>query len=192
MTAPGSGSQLELPTKAGILLWLVVSALAGAALVVLVILPAEYNVDPTGFGGLTGLIQLSEQPPGAAGGDAAGAGLFVPGRTYQTAFRSDEVTIPLEGDGELEYKVTMQGGATLVYSFSTDTGGLVYYDFHGHPPDDPEKSQSYGVGLAGELHGSLIAPVTGIHGWYLQNQQGDRIVVTLRMSGFYELVESQP
>jgi hypothetical protein len=39
------------------------------------------------------------------------------------------------------------------------------------------------------MHGSLIAPFAGIHGWFLQNQEGESIVVTVRMSGFYELRE---
>ena len=36
--------------------------------------------------------------------------------------------------------------------------------------------------------GSLIAPIDGVHGWYLQNQGVKKAVVTLRLAGFYELV----
>ena len=66
---------------------------------------------------------------------------------------------------------------------------MVYYDFHGEPPDEPKKSQSYATGTGNKMNGSLIAPFAGIHGWFLQNQEGEPIVVTVRMSGFYELRE---
>jgi len=142
---------------------------------------------------LTGLMALSQPAPVDTPADsklAAVTAAGAPARSYRLPFRSDEVKIPMKPDGELEYKVKMQTGGTLVYSWAADHG-TVYYDFHGEKPDDPDHAQSYGTGVSAAGNGSLIAPFAGIHGWFLQNQEGTPIVVTLKMSGFYELREPQ-
>ena len=36
--------------------------------------------------------------------------------------------------------------------------------------------------------GTLVAPFTGIHGWYLRNDGEEAIVVRLKVAGFYELL----
>jgi hypothetical protein len=166
---------------------------AGSAILAGFILPAEYHLDPTGLGEAMGLMAMSAPPPVEAPANAA-LGAAPPGdsatlgRTYGVPFRSDVVQIPLRADDELEYKVKMAPGGTLVYSWSVDKG-LVYYDFHGEPAD-PKLSKSYGEGIAREANGSLIAPFEGIHGWFLQNQEGQPVTVTLKMSGFYEMREN--
>ena len=109
-----------------------------------------------------------------------------PARSYGVPFRSDEINIPLKVDQELEYKVKMQPGGTLVYSWEVDKG-TVYYDFHGEPPENPKNAQSYAADVASKASGSLIAPFAGIHGWFLQNQEGWPVVVRLKMTGFYDL-----
>jgi len=204
---------LAAPSRRGLLTRLLASLLVAAVIVVCFILPAEYHRDPTGVGKLTGLMALSAPPPmdkpasssldliaapntsdipGSADSPAGAAPAGSPGnpaRFYGATFRSDEIQIPLKPDEELEYKVRLRPGGTLIYSWSTSKG-MVYYDFHGEPAD-PKKSQSYATGVTNRLSGSLIAPFAGIHGWFLQNQEGDPIVVTLKMSGFYELRDSQ-
>ena len=47
-----------------------------------------------------------------------------------------------------------------------------------------EYRQATGV----QSNGVLIAPMPGVHGWYLQNQSIKPVVVHLKLSGFYELV----
>jgi hypothetical protein len=37
-------------------------------------------------------------------------------------------------------------------------------------------------------NGTLVAPIPGVHGWYLQNSSSKPVVVRLKLSGFYELV----
>lgn len=190
---PAPGTAIALPGRKPLLVRLLASLVVAAVIVAVFILPAEFHRDPTRLGALMGLMQISEPPPEEKTADTALAATAEakPGnaaRTYGAPFRSDEIKIPLRGDEELEYKVRMQPGGTLVYSWSTNKG-MVYYDFHGEPPDDPKKSQSYATGTADKMHGSLIAPFAGIHGWFLQNQEGEPIVVTVRMSGFYELRE---
>ena len=170
------------PSRRGLLLRLAAAASVAGVIVACFVLPAEYHIDPTGLGQRTGLMALSS-PASTAQAASTTSPLA---HTYPATFRSDVIDIPLRADEELEYKVKMQPGGTLVYSWSVNKG-TVYYDFHGEPPDDPKKSQSYGVGTAAQANGSLIAPFAGIHGWFLQNQEGEPVVVRLKVSGFYEL-----
>lgn len=170
-------------------------ALAVATLLfVAVVLPAEYGRDPIGFGRLTGLLKLS-----AAGNDAPVAPPAVPGatlspaaKTHAAAFRSDVIDIPLGFGDELEYKVRMQAGDVLVYSWvaeGVDTPSDFYFDFHGEVPGaQPEQVVEYLQATGTQSSGSLVAPMTGVHGWYLQNQTAGAVVVKLRLSGYYELV----
>jgi hypothetical protein len=185
------------PLSKGALALIVGGALAVASLlVVLFILPAEYHRDPTGFGRLTGIDRLAG--PEVVTVDAAPAGPNATARYYDTAFRSDtiEIMLPPDQDNELEYKVKMKTGATLVYSW-TVTGDeehpeWFYYDFHGEqrpvPADGKSVVMEYRQATGTSSNGALVAPFEGVHGWYVQNQSDKPLTVHLKLSGFYELV----
>ena len=187
----------QMPSASGLLLRLGIAAVVGTAIVFCVVLPAEYRKDPTGIGRLTGLIALAtptvakpaqtgEPAPDAAPAPANG----VPSTNawfYPTEFRSDTVKIKLGPDGELEYKVAMKPGAALVYSWSVDQG-TVYYDFHGEPFSDPKNATRYREEQENtKSSGAFVAPFDGIHGWFWLNLTDKPQVITLKMSGFYEL-----
>jgi hypothetical protein len=171
--------------------------IAAAAILVGVVLPAEYRIDPLGIGKATGLLQLAGPehvevavPPADASGSLA--------RFYPAAFRTDTVEIPLaaagdaEGTDDLEWKVRMHSGATLVYSWSVDAPAEEFYsDMHGESAPTPEvKVVTYRKGSGIGSNGAIVAPFDGIHGWYLQNQAERPVVVKLQLSGFYELPEN--
>lgn len=182
----------ESPLTPGRIGAITAGAFAAAGVAVgLFVLPAEYGVDPTGFGALTGLTRLA--------GPAAGTTSAV--AFYATPFRSDAIDIPLRSPdtgrrgSDLEYKVRMKAGDTLVYSWTVS--GLsdpeeFYFDFHGESPEGPGRAEplvvEYHQGTGAESHGMLVAPIDGVHGWYLQNQSGAPVVVRLRLSGFYEII----
>jgi len=122
-------------------------------------------------------------------------------RSYPKAFRSDAFDIPLQrGDGppqgaELEFKVHMRAGDALIYSWTVS--GLAdpddfYFDFHaegegGHNAATPQVVEyQQDTGIAG--NGLLVAPIDGIHGWFLQNQSSGPVAVHLRLAGFYDLI----
>lgn len=192
-----------MPSAGGLLLRLGIAALVGAVLTVCVIMPAEYRKDPTGFGKLTGLIALAtptvarpapEATPADAKGDGkadvkatAPAALTANAWFYPNEFRTDTVKITLKPDGELEYKVAMKAGESMVYSWSVDQG-TIYYDFHGEHANDPKNSQRYREEQeTTKSNGTFVAPFDGIHGWFWLNLTGKPQVVTLKMSGYYEL-----
>lgn len=170
---------------------------AASVVLIVVVLPAEYGLDPTGFGRATGLHGLHAARHEAPRMAREGASTHY----YPATYRSDSIEIPLAaGDDckrrcELEYKVRMKVGDSIVYSWSVD--GIAdpqefYFDFHGETPAGPgvptarvvEYRQSTGT----NSNGVLIAEIPGVHGWYFQNQSLAPVVVRLALSGFYELV----
>ena len=182
-----SVTSVMLPSRAGLLLRLGGALVVAAVILVGFVLPAEYQIDPTGFGKVTGLVKMSQTVTAPVSGVPTPVMNTTAAHTYTVPFRNDDVDIPLGKDGELEYKVHMQAGGTLVYSWKCPEP--LYIDFHGEADKDPGKAVSYTVTQeAKEGHGSLIAPTTGIHGWFYQNQTDHVTVIHLKMSGFYELV----
>jgi hypothetical protein len=185
---------------AGRLLALTAGGLVVATVVVFgAILPAEFNLDPLGIGKATGLSRLWAPPEVAFDASKAGTGPLA--REYEIGFRTDTIEIPLRsGDdrtrgNELEYKVRMKQGATLIYEWTVE--GLTnpeefYYDFHGHTLSETREAMTvatYKQATGLSAKGALTAPFDGVHGWYLQNQGVPAVVVKVKLSGFYELIE---
>ncbi|PZQ58415.1 MAG: hypothetical protein DI570_17895 [Phenylobacterium zucineum] len=188
------------PMPRGRLLIAIAAALVVAVLVVLgAVLPAEFNRDPLGVGRLSGLSRLwapDDKVVDAEAGDGPAA------REYDTAFRSDVVEIPL-GDflagadkSELEYKVHMRKGATLIYAWEVigaKRADDIYFDQHGHTAAKPGEGMTvanYRKASGLSQRGALTAPFDGIHGWFFQNNGDVPVVVRLRISGFYDLIPS--
>ncbi|MBB1383242.1 hypothetical protein H5071_15170, partial [Shewanella sp. SR41-2] len=97
---------------------------AGIVLVTL-ILPAEYNIDPTGIGqkiGVTVLAQAAE-PEVQQSAPAEGS----------NEFQTIEVMVPA-GRG-IEYKFDMQQFEKMTYEWITD-GTALFVDLHGEPKGD--------------------------------------------------------
>ena len=193
---PVEGQTLRPPSRRTLLLITVGGFAAAAAITVLFVLPVEFHRDPTGFGRLTGLTRLAGPRP-----VKVDAPVGAPARFYATPFRSDTIEISLETPdkgpegSELEYKVRMRAGDSLVYSWTVsglDRPDEFYYDFHGETPAGPgapeAKVVEYKQATGLSANGVLIAPMPGVHGWYLQNQSASRVTVRLRLSGFYELI----
>jgi hypothetical protein len=178
-----------MPDKGGLLTRVAIAAALGAFLVVCVVMPAEYRKDPTGFGHLTGLIDLTTPraatPAPTPAGTTPAASASTEALFFDTPFKTDTVKIPIGPDGELEYKVNMKAGQSMIYSWAVDKGA-VYYDFHGEPAD-PTQSKSYKeVQETKSANGAFTAPFDGKHGWYWLNVTSEPIIVTLKLTGFYE------
>jgi hypothetical protein len=201
MTASAEGHAANPPSRPKLALMVAGGFVVASLITVCAVLPAEFHLDPTGLGTATGLMGLSAAPE-AKSVSASPAAKTAPGaapvlaREYPTAFRSDTIDIPLKGaestGSELEYKVKMKAGQTLIYSWSVQAPPEeFYYDFHSQewPQKGPKEvviSHKSGVGVGG--NGAMVAPFDGIHGWYLQNQSVKPVVVRLKLSGFYELL----
>ncbi len=181
-----STSPVMLPSPSGLLARLGGALAVAVVILLLFVMPAEYQIDPTGFGKLTGLTKMAQTVTAPAAAPTPVMNTTA-AHTYTVPFRTDEIAIPIGKDGELEYKVHMQPGGTLVYSWKF--AEPVFIDFLGESDKDPENAVSYTVTQeAKEGNGSLIAPFAGIHGWFYQNQTDHVTVIHLKMSGFYELI----
>jgi hypothetical protein len=164
---------------------------AGTALTILVVLPAEYNIDPTGFGAAAGLTRISA-PPEVVVETRADAPPEI-ARLTDMPLRTDTIPLTIGGMadnfGALEYKVTLAAGEQLAYSWRS-TGDLVY-EFHGHTLDagdgEPMQVMNYVAGTSRGENGTLTAPIDGIHGWYFANPSFEPVEVELTLSGFYRL-----
>ena len=164
------------------ILWtLLVSLVAAGVILVLVILPAEYGLDPTGLGERLGLDRLAGD--GAIDLPAAEEGVAT---SVEGDLRSETLSIDLEPSEEVEIKIAMLEGATVVYSWEADAGAL-YSDFHGEPYNDLDDET---VRYAEEVDvrsgsGALTAPFSGMHGWYWRNGSEHPLQITLEASGFF-------
>ena len=127
-------------------------------------------------------VNWNEIPPGE--------GTF---RDQAGEFRSDTIEIPLDAYGELEYKLGIEEGAAIVYEWDVvdmENPDLLYAEFHGHtePVDGTGDLMFYRKAEGGSEQGSLVAPFSGIHGWYLVNGSDSAVVVRLRVAGYYDLL----
>lgn len=171
-------------------------ALAGAAaLLVVVVLPAEYGIDWTGAGRALGLTTMGEQKVAAARAAAAPApavarsgGAAAPiqhATAASRALRSDSIDVTLHPKGEVEYKAILAEGDAIVYEWDAGGASLVF-DFHGEPAAGPPGAfLGFEKGSAAKGAGTLKAPFDGTHGWYWRNATAATVVIRLKVSGFH-------
>jgi hypothetical protein len=112
---------------------------------------------------------------------------------HASEYRTDVIDIPLEPSGELEYKLGLNEGDAIVYQWDAvelEDPELLYAEFHGHTPpvDNVGDLMFYRKATGATERGTLVAPFTGIHGWYLRNEGDEPIVVRLKVAGFYEVL----
>ena len=170
---------VAMPSRGG-LLWRVGGSVLAAAIILLgFILPAEFQIDPTGFGKWSGLARLGQA--------SAQAAMTTSAHTYSGEYKTHETDLTLKPGESFEYKVRMKPEETLLFSWKSSVP--IEFDFHGEADKDPNNAVSYKAGDGAELHGSLIAPFQGIHGWYWKNKAKDDAEIHLKMSGEFELIE---
>ncbi|EDQ34336.1 hypothetical protein HPDFL43_15102 [Hoeflea phototrophica DFL-43] len=187
----------DLPTNAQLRRATVIAVIGAAAIGVMVYLPAEYGIDPTGVGSVLGLTEMGEikqQLEAEAeadrllhGDDASSSlmdsvfGLFVSAAHAQEAW-TDELTFTLEPGASTEVKATMEAGATLTYAWVA-TGGRVNFDLHAHAGSEAVTYEKGRGQTSGE--GSFETPFAGDHGWFWRNRDDQPITVTLQLRGDY-------
>ena len=206
-------TRAELPSSAQLLRSTAIAVVAATGILVTIVLPAEYAIDPTGIGRMLRLTEMgeiktqlaseaeadrlkdSQTPPAQAPATPAPdqrssllgtvlAELFIGSAQAQTATRTDETVIVLKPTEGVEYKLTMKAGAKVDFSW-TAKDGVVNYDMHGTPgAGAKEKSYKNGRGSAGE-QGILTADFDGGHGWFWRNRGQKDVTITLKTTGAY-------
>ena len=193
-------SRADLPSGKQLLRSTLIAAIVAAVLLVTVVLPAEYGLDPTRVGRLLGLTQMGEikmslareaaqdradtakTPPAAETKPVADK----PPKQAPTsaASREDEMTVTLKPGEGAEVKLEMSKGAKVDYEW-TVTGGAVNHDTHGDNPQVKYHGYSKGQQMERDA-GELVAVFDGKHGWFWRNRGQSDVTVTLKTSGDYK------
>jgi len=104
----------------------------------------------------------------------AAAALPASARELLLPFRKDSLDLMVSAHGEINYRVGMQAGATLVYAWSS--GEMLLCESPGQKTI-----------RAAEAHSAFLAESTGWYHWRWKNQSGNPITIHVKLSGYYEL-----
>ncbi|MBV1864695.1 MAG: transmembrane anchor protein [Rhodobacteraceae bacterium] len=195
----------DLPSSAQLIKSTILAAVAAVVILVTVVLPSEYGIDPTGIGKATGLAEMGEiktqlyaeaeadrltllENSGEADDqsnlDGGLFGFFIGAAHAQTAEPewTDQFSVTLPPGEGTEVKLAMEEGAEAEFLWVAENG-VVNYDLHG---DGGSKFISYEKGRAApKAQGTLTAAFTGTHGWFWRNRDGQDVTVTLYVRGDY-------
>ena len=204
----------ELPSSNALLRSTLIAAAVAGVLLITVVLPAEYGVDPTGIGGPLGLTEmgeikmaLAEEAAADAAADAAAGGAAqsappvagesatasaplvqgnppAPVPVADAAVNSHVTEVALEPGQGREIKLVMQEGAGVDYEWTVE-GGMVNSDTHADRPGTPYHGYAKGRNQESDS-GVLVAAFEGKHGWFWRNRGQAPVTVTLRTSGDYQ------
>lgn len=210
-------TRAQLPSSTQLLRSTVMAIAAAAVILVTIVLPAEYGIDPTRIGRALGLTRMGEikmaraldaeadraaapSPGQPAPGQGAGASPQSPAPPEQRvsiapaepanakpAARTDETIVTLKPGEGAEVKMEMSKGATVRYEWAA-AGGPVNHDTH---VDDPKGgTHSYSKGRRVERDaGEITAVFDGHHGWFWRNRGNNAVTIALKTSGEYRSIK---
>ena len=190
----------DLPSTRKLIKSTILAAAVAGVLLVTVVMPAEYGIDPTGIGKITGLKKMGEIKTSLAK-DAA-LELEKQQETSQaeveetvaeqvqelvvtSSVQTHEKTITLIPDAWTEIKLEMEKDASVNYTWFTDAG-RANYDTHGDSKSLDISYHGYEKGSKQRDEGVLTAKFSGNHGWYWRNRTDETITITLKTTGTYQ------
>lgn len=190
-------SSQELPSSAKLLKSTIIAAIIAVVILVTIVMPAEYGMDPTGVGKVLGLKRMGEIKVSLAKEAEMDAKLGDSSMSLAAAevkqqvvvekastLNTHEMTLTLAPDEGREIKVTMPKGATVDYVWETSSG-KANFDVHGDSKALDINYHSYYKGSEQKREGTLIAAFDGNHGWYWRNRTKEPMTITLKTSGDY-------
>lgn len=195
----------NLPSSAQLLKSTIIAALSAIVILVSLVLPAEYGIDPTGVGRVIGLTEMGEVKSQLAEeaemdrqmlktkDDQSNfmdniLGLFVGIAQAQTSESwRDEIKFTLAPGESAEWKLLMTAGQKAEYRMTVE-GGRVNFDLHGHGSG---QSITYerGRGSSGS-EGSFLANFAGEHGWFWRNRDKSVVTIVVQVRGEYSELRS--
>ncbi len=191
----------DLPTSKQLIHSTFIAAAAAFVLLITVVLPAEYGIDPTRVGQALGLTEMGEikrqlyeeaeqerhQREGESHSSLSDTifGFFISTAQAQEKppLKKDSIEITLAPGEGVEVKLVMEQGDSVSYLW-TANGGKLNYDLHG---DGKGRSKSYkkGRGLP-EDSDSFTAAFDGAHGWFWRNRTRQNVKMTLQVEGKFQ------
>ena len=191
----------DLPSTAQLIRSTLIAVLAALVILITIILPSEYGIDPTGLGEATGLTEMGQikQELAEEAAQDQGAWLHKPTDLFAALARllirpahaqdswTDTVRFDLTPGATKEIKLVMTKGAVADYRM-TVTGGRVNFDLHA---DGNNRSVTYekGRGSRGS-EGQITAAFDGNHGWFWRNRDKTTLTVILELRGAYSAIKT--
>ena len=204
-------TRAELPTTTQLLRSTAIAIATAAVLLVTIVLPAEYAIDPTGIGRVLGLTEMggikqqlaaeasveedATQVAADVSADPEPAELASPATDAPTAQQPekaavawrDTVTLTLAPGEAAEVKLSMKKGEVASYEWSASQGH-VNSDLHADGTGG--LSTSYRKGRAESRDaGELLAAFDGSHGWFWRNRSDAPVELTLKTRGAYAAIK---
>ncbi|NMZ11871.1 transmembrane anchor protein [Pseudomonas proteolytica] len=198
----------ELPSTRKLVRSTVIALLTAVGLLVTVVMPSEYAVDPTGVGRVLGLTQMGElkiilaqealadaAPPQApAPAPAPQVAQVQPiakpvaqsAPTPTSALKTNQMSVTLKPGEGTEIKLEVLKGKSVSYEW-TAVGGPVNFDTHGEPYNGEKgyfHSYSKGKQVKSDK-GEFTAIFDGTHGWFWRNRSSNDVTIALRTTGDY-------
>jgi hypothetical protein len=192
-------NRAELPSSKQLLRSTIIAIIVAAVLLVTIVLPSEYGIDPTRIGRVLGLTQMGEikmtlaaEAKKAAEAEKSQAKpetkeVVQPQNStdnQNTATKNDQMTVTLKPGEAVEIKMDMSKGAKVKYEWKTN-GGKVNHDTHGEGANKAFKSYKKGRNIESDA-GEFVAEFDGSHGWFWRNRSGEDVTITLKTEGEYQ------
>ena len=201
-------SNSELPSIGKLIKSTILAVFIAAVILITVVLPAEYGIDPTGIGNMLGLVTMGEIKVSLAQEAASEKTLRKKQKSPQDNklqeaikavaedtslepegdIRSDQMTITLKQNEGKEIKLTMKKGAKVNYVWWTDKG-RANFDTHADSEILEISYHNYEKGSKERSEGVLEAAFDGNHGWFWRNRTSETMTVTLQVDGEYSNIK---
>lgn len=191
-------NRAELPSNKQLIRSTIIAFIIASFLLVTIVLPAEYGIDPTRIGRVFGLTQMGEIKHQRAL-EAQKVTTDAQSNLAQTktaesnqpaanssAAKTDEKTVTLKPGEGVEIKMDMVKGAKVKYEWKAS--GAVNHDTHADGANKAFISYKKGTGVEGDA-GELIADFDGSHGWFWRNRTDAEVTITLKINGEYSVVK---
>jgi hypothetical protein len=183
----------ELPNRKALNRATAIALTVAGVLLVTVVLPAEYGIDPLGTGRLLNLTQMGKMKRAAAE-SAAAQQPTLPPLDYKSGQSGREEVFLAPGEGR-EVKAAMQTGGEMQYEWTTNNLP-VHYELHGEPRGAAKGVYtSYKIGVSKGEKGNFKAPFEGTQGWYWRNDTPFPVKITVNATGawaHFGIVPSKP
>jgi len=191
----------ELPSSAQLLRSTLLALILAITILLTVVIPAEYGIDPTGAGRVLGLTEMgeiksslaieAEQDKQTHGSAEPQSNVmdkvlqFFIAQAHAQETWKDELTFTAAPGESAEIKLTLEKGVTVEFEWET-TGGRINFDLHAHGEG---QSVSYEKGRGkSEGMGSFTTPFAGEHGWFWRNRDKSDVSVVLKLRGEYSRI----
>ncbi|MGZ3172605.1 MAG: hypothetical protein ACXWJC_05905 [Croceibacterium sp.] len=198
---------VALPSVRQVAIGTAVAVIVASLAMVFFILPAELGIDLTGFGEKTGLTGLAKSGTGniyldrglkrtnvlfpldaAARPDEATLratlatkGIAIPANAK---FVSDHWEYELLPYDSIEMKYNLAQGRPMIFSWHAPVP--VHFDMHSVPDQGGNPAtESFAISDAPVQTAVYVAPFTGIHGWFWQNQTLNNVTISIDATGAF-------